>query len=246
MRVPFPRKASSRQTLPRPTVRWASRSLRSMPSDTVARSTRTLGGYIVSPDRVQVPEPVEVEFINPNIDDDKKEAVIAAAVRGPRCCWWKGHPGTGKTTFITELVLQTLKANPNARVLLTSQTHVALDNSLERIVGQSGMVVSAVRIGQEDDERIAASTRKLMLDAKLPEMRKQALAAGRAFMERWALEHDLNVRDVRRAMALERHAFLKTRLEEVEVGMQASGAAVVGRQPQEAERGGACRPRGAV
>lgn len=179
-----------------------------------------LGGYIVSPDRVPVPEPVAVEFINPNIDDDKKEAVIAA-LSGPALLLVEGPPGTGKTTFITELVLQTLKANPNARVLLTSQTHVALDNSLERIVGQAGMPVNAVRIGQEDDERIAASTRKLMLEAKLPEMRKQALAAGRAFMERWALEHDLNVRDVRRAMALERHAFLKTRLEEVETGMQA-------------------------
>lgn len=179
-----------------------------------------LGGYIVSPDRVPVPEPVAVEFINPNIDDDKKDAVIAAQ-SGPALLLVEGPPGTGKTTFITELVLQTLRADPNARVLLTSQTHVALDNSLERIVGQSGMPVSAVRIGQEDDERIAASTRKLMLDAKLPEMRKQALAAGRAFMERWALEHELRVRDVRRAMALERHAFLKTRLEEVETGMQA-------------------------
>ncbi|MBU2289077.1 MAG: protein kinase, partial [Gammaproteobacteria bacterium] len=141
-----------------------------------------LGGYIVSPDRVPVPEQVEVEFINPNIDDDKKEAV-AAALSGPALLLVEGPPGTGKTTFITELVLQTLKSNPNARVLLTSQTHVALDNSLERIVGQSGMAVSAVRIGQEDDERIATSTRKLMLDAKLPEMRKQALAAGHAFME---------------------------------------------------------------
>lgn len=40
-------------------------------------------------------------------------------------------------------------------------------------------------------------------------------------MERWALEHDLNVRDVRRAMALERHAYLKTRLEDVEEGVRA-------------------------
>ena len=179
-----------------------------------------LGGYIVSPDRVPVPEQAEVEFINPNIDDDKKDAVLAA-LSGPALLLVEGPPGTGKTTFITELVLQTLKSNPNARVLLTSQTHVALDNSLERIVGQSGMLVNAVRIGQDDDERIATTTRKLMLDAKLPEMRKQALAAGRAFMERWALEHDLNVRDVRRAMALERHAYLKTRLEDVEEGVRA-------------------------
>ncbi len=179
-----------------------------------------LGGLIVSPERAVVPEQVFVDFINQRIDDDKKDAVVAA-LSGPSLLLVEGPPGTGKTTFITELVLQTLKANPNARVLLTSQTHVALDNSLERIVGQLGFDINAVRIGQEDDDRIAASTRKLMLDAKLPEMRKQALAAGRAFMERWALEHDLNVRDVRRAMALERHAKLKTRLEEVEGAMQA-------------------------
>lgn len=178
-----------------------------------------LGRYIVSPNLVPIPERIEIEFINPTIDDDKKEAVMAA-LSGPALLLIEGPPGTGKTTFITELVLQTLKANPNARVLLTSQTHVALDNSLERIVGQSDLPVNAVRIGQEDDDRISVITRNLMLDAKLPAMRKQALAAGRAFMERWALEHDLNVRDVRRAMALERHAYLKTHLEEVEAGMK--------------------------
>jgi len=178
-----------------------------------------LGKYIVSPDTVPVPPVVDVEFINPDIDDDKKEAVLAA-LSGPPLLLVEGPPGTGKTTFITELVLQTLKANPSARVLLTSQTHVALDNSLERIIGQSGIPVDAVRIGQDDDDRIAASTRRLMLDSKLPEMRKRALAAGRAFMDRWAQDHDLNVRDVRGAMALERHARLKTRLEAAEQAMR--------------------------
>lgn len=178
-----------------------------------------LGMYVASPERVPVPPQVEVEFINYKIDDDKKEAVIAA-LSGPPLLLVEGPPGTGKTTFITELVLQTLKAAPNSRVLLTSQTHVALDNSLERIIAQAHIPVNAVRIGQENNERIASSTRKLMLDAKLPEMRKQALAAGRAFMERWAVEHDLSVREIRRAMALERHAILKTRLEEVEQGMK--------------------------
>ncbi len=36
-----------------------------------------LGGYIVSPDRVPVPEHIDIEFINSNIDSDKKEAVLA-------------------------------------------------------------------------------------------------------------------------------------------------------------------------
>lgn len=178
-----------------------------------------LGGYIVTPENVPVLPSVEVDFINPHIDEDKKGAVVTA-LSDPVLMVVEGPPGTGKTTFITELVLQTLKANPSARVLLTSQTHVALDNSLERIVGQTAIPVDAIRIGQDDDDRIAASTRKLMLDTKLPEMRRRALAAGRAFMERWAQEHGLNVPDVRRVMAMERHGKLKTRLEAAERGMR--------------------------
>ncbi|GAB3771898.1 hypothetical protein GCM10028796_41600 [Ramlibacter monticola] len=179
-----------------------------------------LGKHIVNPDQVLVPPLVQVEFIQTNIDEDKKEAVVAA-FSGPELMIVEGPPGTGKTTFITELVLQTLRANPTARVLLTSQTHVALDNSLERIVKVSGEPVEAVRIGHESNDRIADSTRRLMLDAKLPELRKRALAPGRAFVERWASERGVNPKDMRRAMALERHAGLKARLEGVEADLHA-------------------------
>lgn len=174
-----------------------------------------LGRVIVNPEQVEVPPLVEVELFQKNVDKDKKGAVLAA-LAGPPLMLVEGPPGTGKTTFITELVLQTLRAAPNSRVLLTSQTHVALDNSLERILKQSGGTVGAVRIGQDGDERIAESTRSLLLDAKLPELRKAALASGRAFIERWATDHGLSLKEVRKAMALERHAVLKTRLEEVD------------------------------
>lgn len=178
-----------------------------------------LGRYIVNPEQVEVPPPVQVEFIQQNIDEDKQDAVLAA-VAGPPLMLVEGPPGTGKTTFITELVLQTLRAQPNARVLLTSQTHVALDNSLERIVKQSGGIVNAVRIGQDGDDRIADSSRKLLLAAKLPELRKKALASGRAFIEQWAVERGLKPKDIRRAMALEGHATLKTRLEAVDTELR--------------------------
>lgn len=45
----------------------------------------------------------------------------------------QGPPGTGKTTAIVELVLQTLRHNPSARILITSETHMAVDNALDRL-----------------------------------------------------------------------------------------------------------------
>lgn len=180
------------------------------------RSVNTdLGRYIVDPEKIEVPVAVEVEFIQQGIDDDKKEAVLAA-LAGPALLLVEGPPGTGKTTFITEVVLQTLRTQPHARVLLTSQTHVALDNSLERIIKQSGGNVNAVRIGQVGDERISESSRQLLLDAKLSELRKTALASGRKFIEQWAEARKLNIQEIRRAMALEGYAVLKSLHEDVD------------------------------
>lgn len=174
-----------------------------------------LGRFILSPGSIPVPPTTEVEFIQGNMDVDKQDAVLSA-LSGPALMLVEGPPGTGKTTFITELVLQTLRANPNAKILLTSQTHVALDNSLERIVSFSREPVRAVRIGNETDERISSGSKKLLLDAKLPEMRKEALASGRTFIEGWSLENGLNLTEIRGAMALERHAGLKAHLEQLD------------------------------
>lgn len=49
----------------------------------------------------------------------------------------QGPPGTGKTTAIVEIVLQLLKANPNARILISSETHVAVDNALDRLAKEA-------------------------------------------------------------------------------------------------------------
>ena len=180
------------------------------------RSVNTnLGAMIVTPSTAPLPSPVDVNFIQDELDDDKK-AAVRVAVAEPPLMIVQGPPGTGKTTFITELVLQTLRKQAGARILLTSQTHVALDNSLERISKESGGSVEAVRIGHEDDERIASTTKGLLVERKLPAMRKNAIASGRAFIEEWASKHGLDLNQIRMAMALERHATLHERREYVE------------------------------
>lgn len=45
----------------------------------------------------------------------------------------QGPPGTGKTTAIVEIILQLIHAKPNARILISSETHVAVDNAIDRL-----------------------------------------------------------------------------------------------------------------
>lgn len=49
----------------------------------------------------------------------------------------QGPPGTGKTTAIVEIVLQLIKAKPNARILISSETHAAVDNALDRLAKEA-------------------------------------------------------------------------------------------------------------
>src|SRR5262249_41146863 len=92
---------------------------------------------LVHPEKSRIPDEREqIEYFQPNLDDAKR-AAVKKALGAEDFLLVQGPPGTGKTTFITELILQTLRLRPNARVLLTSQTHVALDNAVERLQKQN-------------------------------------------------------------------------------------------------------------
>lgn len=60
----------------------------------------------------------------------------------------QGPPGTGKTTVIAEIIWQTLLRNPESKILITSQTNLAVDNALERLRGKK--MVRPIRIGNID------------------------------------------------------------------------------------------------
>ena len=71
---------------------------------------------------------------NPNLktDDTQREAVLEALTYKPVYII-QGPPGTGKTTVIVELIRQIIKRQNNAKILVTSQSNLAVDNVLERI-----------------------------------------------------------------------------------------------------------------
>jgi superfamily I DNA and/or RNA helicase len=73
-------------------------------------------------------------LFNRQLIDDKtqSEAVLEALHQKP-VYLIQGPPGTGKTTVIVELLQQILKQEKGIKILVTSQSNLAVDNVLERL-----------------------------------------------------------------------------------------------------------------
>lgn len=81
----------------------------------------------------------------------------------------QGPPGTGKTTVIAEIIWQILSNDAASKILITSQTNLAVDNALERVKGKK--IIRPIRIGNidkfEDEGKLYSIDRiKLWLQAK--------------------------------------------------------------------------------
>lgn len=73
-------------------------------------------------------------IFNENIKNDttQLEAVLEAMSHKP-VYLIQGPPGTGKTTVIVELIRQILERQKEAKILVTSQSNLAVDNVLEKL-----------------------------------------------------------------------------------------------------------------
>lgn len=99
--------------------------------------------------------------------DSDKVAAVRDALASDDVFVVQGPPGTGKTNFIAELVHQIKRRNPQAKVLLVAQTHVAVDNAMLRLEksGYSDML----RIGDSADPRLHPEALKYLVDKKIKE-----------------------------------------------------------------------------
>ena len=95
-----------------------------------------LGRVIVDPSLASSSSGADLSFYQKWLSEDKKD-VVRRAVSSNEIFLIQGPPGTGKTSVIAEIVLQILKRNSNARILLTSQSNIAVDHALVRIAEAS-------------------------------------------------------------------------------------------------------------
>ena len=61
------------------------------------------------------------------------QSLVERALAAEDFFFVQGPPGTGKTTVIAEIMGQILAADPNARILLTSQANEAVNNALDAL-----------------------------------------------------------------------------------------------------------------
>lgn len=157
----------------------------------------SLRALILDPGQACGPSTVDlasVKWIQSDFDEDKKVAV-AKALGAEDLLVVHGPPGTGKTVFITELIAQLLERNPDCKILLTSQTHVALDNALERLHAlRPG--ARMLRIAQRDDERVSIKVQDLTIDRVANRWRSDVAKASEQFLATAATKMGVRREDI--------------------------------------------------
>lgn len=93
-----------------------------------------LAGLLIEPQRfenkIEYYNETNVDFALKKLNPSQRQAIIKCLNSNSIFCL-QGPPGTGKTQTITELVYQYNKMGK--KVLLSSQTHIAIDNVIERL-----------------------------------------------------------------------------------------------------------------
>jgi len=178
----------------------------------------------------------DVEPTDPDFDGEKL-SILKRSLGVQDILAIEGPPGTGKTKLITEIVVQWLRRHPQHRIMLSSQTHIALDNVLERVT-QLDTGLDVIRIGRADESRISDASKELLLERRVERWIVEVRQAAEAEMNRWAEEKGVDRATVAVGMKVERLLQMRRRQGEV-------GAAMTRLQEEkegvrvEAERGSA-------
>ncbi|WP_159589519.1 AAA domain-containing protein [Hydrogenophaga sp. BPS33] len=145
--------------------------------------------------------------------NDEKRALLELALGVNGILILEGPPGTGKTTFIAELIGLYLNIFPAARILLSSQTHTALDHVIVKLL-EKGMEQVMVRIHGERLEKIDERALPLTLDIKTRTWIERVEERAREHLRAQAKQVGLNAEEVEVVVLGEQRHILLAELRE--------------------------------
>ena len=117
-----------------------------------------------------------------SLNSSQKNAVLRALYANDLCLL-QGPPGTGKTTVIAELIWQHILKDSTKKLLLTSETNLAVDNALEKLMGSRNIndalspylsIIKPLRFGrsskfEEDGKKYSVERIEKWLDEEYEE-----------------------------------------------------------------------------
>ncbi len=84
------------------------------------------------------------------LNESQKQAVFKS-VYAEELALIQGPPGTGKSTAIAEIIWQHIRKaqndNKKTKILLTSETNLAVDNAIDRLKNKQNNIVKPIRFG---------------------------------------------------------------------------------------------------
>ncbi|GAB2540976.1 DEAD/DEAH box helicase [Rufibacter soli] len=91
----------------------------------------------------------EKHIYSKSLNDSQKQAVFKS-LKGEELVLIQGPPGTGKSTAIAEIIWQHVRVNQKERLLLTSETNLAVDNAIDKLKNPNHNLVKPVRFGSDE------------------------------------------------------------------------------------------------
>lgn len=140
---------------------------------------------LIDPSKAKTPVAVN-DYVpsDRNLDEEKVE-IVQKALGDFEMLAIEGPPGTGKTKLITEIITQKIRRNPETRILLSSQTHIALDNVLEQVV-QLLPDAQVLRIGRDDQQKISPKMRNHLVSEMAEKWASKVKEKSYSAFSQWA------------------------------------------------------------
>ena len=171
-----------------------------------------LKSLLSEPEMIRPPRPGSVSLDWKGVDlDEPKQKAIESALSTDDFLVVHGPPGTGKTRFISHLIQRIKQVDSDSRVVLASQTNVAVDNAIERVA----MLLPECKIVRiaPDLEKVADGTKRFHADKQFERWKAETEKASDGWVRQWATKQGVDPDNVILGCRLRELATLKEKRE---------------------------------